>query len=272
MSVLPDWSAGQVFRLHEGSLPLLVSVPHSGRELPPAQRTRLLPRAHEVEDTDWHVERLYAFVQDLGASLLVPRFSRYVVDLNRPPEDVPMYAGSNNTTICPTTFFNGDPLYLAEQMPGKLEIADRIQHYWQPYHDAITRELLRLQALHGYALLFDGHSICGQVPWLFEGRLPDLNLGTVNAASCAPALRGRCADVLAAQSQFSSVIDGRFKGGYITRHYGRPAQGWHAIQMEMTWSSYLDESRPQHWDPIRAEPARCVLQSLIETLLQWRPD
>jgi len=272
MSSSHDWSVGQVCALHQGTLPLLVSVPHTGVELPFALRERMVPRAQEVEDTDWHIERLYAFVQDLGASLLVPRFSRYVVDLNRPPEDVPMYAGSNNTTICPTTFFNGDPLYLANQIPDSQEITERIKHYWQPYHDSISRELSRLQAQHGYALLFDGHSICSEVPWLFEGRLPDLNLGTVNASSCAPSLRQRCADVLAAQTQLSSVIDGRFKGGYITRQYGRPAHGCHAIQMEMTWSSYLDESRPQHWDPLRAEPARRVLQGLIETLLQWRPD
>lgn len=260
------------FTLEQGHLPLLVSVPHSGRELPAALASRMVPRALEVEDTDWHVEKLYDFVKELGASFLVPTFSRYVVDLNRPPEDLPMYAGANNTTICPTTFFNGTPLYLPDQIPGRPEIDERINNYWRPYHDAIVAELTRLRDVHGYAILFDGHSICREVPWLFEGSLPDLNLGTVNGLSCAPSLRERCVEVLNSQTRFSHVTDGRFKGGYITRHYGRPAQGWHAVQMEMTWSSYLDQSRPQVWDPDRADAARSVLKSLLESLAEWRPD
>ena len=261
-----------IFKLYQGHLPLLVSVPHAGRELPPALASRMVPRALEVEDTDWHVEKLYEFVKDLGASFLVPQFSRYVVDLNRPPEDLPMYAGANNTTICPTTFFNGDALYVPDQIPGRSEIDERIKNYWQPYHDAIAAEMIRLRDLHGYAILFDGHSIRSEVPWLFEGSLPNLNLGTVNGLSCAPSLRERCVEVLEHQTQFSHITDGRFKGGYITRHYGRPVQGWHAIQMEMTWSSYLDELRPQQWDPVRADAARRVLKDLFESIAQWRPD
>jgi N-formylglutamate deformylase len=261
-----------IFKLDRGRLPLLVSVPHCGRELPPALSSRMVPRALEVEDTDWHVEKLYDFVKDLGASFLVPRFSRYVVDLNRPPEDLPMYAGANNTSICPTTFFNGEPLYLPEQIPDRSEIDERIKNYWQPYHGAIVAELTRLRDLHGYAILFDGHSICSKVPWLFDGSLPDLNLGTVDGSSCAPSLRGRCVDVLIGQMQFSHVIDGRFKGGYITRHYGRPTHRWHTVQMEMAWSSYLDESCPQRWDPVRADAAQRLLKGLLESLAQWRPD
>ena len=261
-----------IFKLHAGHLPLLVSVPHCGRELPAALASRMVPRALEVEDTDWHVEKLYDFVKDLGASFLVPQFSRYVVDLNRPPEDLPMYAGANNTTICPTTFFNGDPLYRPEKIPDRSEIDKRIENYWRPYHDAIVTELTRLRDLHGYAILFDGHSICSEVPWLFEGSLPDLNLGTVNGSSCAPSLRDLCVEVLNSQTRFSHVTDGRFKGGYITRHYGRPVQGWHAVQMEMTWSSYLDQSRPQVWDPAVADAARSVLKGLLKSLAQWRPD
>ena len=266
-----DWVPGQVYTLHQGCSPLLVSVPHAGRELPPALSNRMVPRALEVEDTDWHVEKLYNFVKDLGASFLVPRFSRYLVDLNRPPEDLPMYAGANNTSICPTTFFNGDPLYVLDQIPDRLEVNEKIKNYWQPYHDSIAAELTRLRALHGYAILFDGHSIRREVPWLFEGSLPDLNLGTVNGLSCESSLRECCVDVLNRQTQFSHVTDGRFKGGYITRHYGRPTEGWHAVQMEMSWSSYLEESNPKQWDPFRAEPARVVLQSLLDALAQWRP-
>ena len=271
LELAKDWAPGRAYTLHQGVAPLLVSVPHAGRELPPALLSRLVPRAHEVEDTDWHVDRIYKFVQDLGASFLVPRFSRYLVDLNRPPENIPMYPGANNTGICPTTFFDGTPLYRAGQMPTDHDVNERIRDYWKPYHDAITAEMVRLHSHHGYVVLWDGHSICSEVPWLFEGRLPDLNLGTVDATSCSPSLRSLCAEVLAGQRQLSSAIDGRFKGGHITRFYGRPEQGWHAIQMEMTWSSYLDESRPQHWNPARAEPTRSVLQTLIENILDWHP-
>jgi N-formylglutamate deformylase len=264
-------SPADVFSLHAGSQPLLVSVPHAGTALPPALRERLVPRAASVEDTDWHLDRLYDFVRGLGASLLVPRHSRYVIDLNRPRENTPMYAGVNNTGLCPTRFFSGDALYLDGAEPDATEIADRVERYWQPYHDALAAELARLKARHGHAVLFDAHSIKSELPWLFEGRLPHLNLGTAAGASCAPTLTAALASVLGAQDRYGHVIDGRFKGGYITRRYGRPADGVHAVQLEMCWRCYLDEAAPARWDDQRAAEVTPLLHALARALLDWHP-
>ncbi len=260
-----------IYDLYPGTTPLLVSVPHVGTQIPPALQSRLVPRALDVEDTDWHLARLYDFVRAQGAGLIVPRHSRFVVDLNRPPENTPMYAGANNTELCPTRFFTGDPLYRDGQVPDASEVRQRVATYWQPYHDALRSELDRLRVQHGHAVLFDGHSIKSELPWLFEGKLPDLNLGTANGAACAPALQHALGEVLAAPSPFKHVINGRFKGGYITRHYGQPAQGFHAVQLEMCWSTYMREQPPYAVDPQRAAQLAPVLQGLVQAMLQWRP-
>lgn len=259
------------FTLHHGEQPLIVSLPHVGTWIPDALRPRYVERAFDLEDTDWHLERLYGFVRDLGASLIVPRASRYVVDLNRPPENTPMYPGANNTELCPTRFFSGDPLYREGEAPGAAEIRQRVVTWWRPYHDALAGELQRLRAEHGHAVLFDGHSIKAELPWLFEGRLRDLNLGTASGQSCAPALRDALAGVLAAQQDYSHVVDGRFKGGYITRHYGRPGEGVHTVQMEMALSCYMRDERPFDYDEARAARAQAVLRRLAEAMLAWRP-
>jgi N-formylglutamate deformylase len=260
-----------VFTLQPGTTPLLVSLPHVGTHIPEALRDRFVPRALAVEDTDWHLERIYAFARELGAGLLVPRHSRYVVDLNRPPENVPMYPGANNTELVPTRFFTGDPLYREGRAPDDAEIAERVETYWRPYHDALTAELERLKARHGHAVLWDGHSIQSTLPWLFEGRLPDLNLGTMSGASCSPSLRAALMDVLAQQSAFSHVTDGRFKGGTITRRYGRPEANVHAVQMEMCWSCYMDEASPYELDPARTAGLEALLRRMLCTALAWRP-
>ncbi len=254
-----------IFTLHTGSSPLLISMPHVGSHIPADIGSRLAPRALAAEDTDWHLDRLYAFATDLGAS------SRYVVDLNRPPENTPMYPGVNNTELCPTHFFTGDPLYREGQAPDAAEVARRVATYWQPYHQALQAELRRIQAQHGYALLFDAHSIQSRLPWLFDGQLPDLNLGTASGASCAPGLRAALAEVLAGQRNFTQVVDGRFKGGYITRRYGQPAQGVHTVQLEMCWRCYMQEGAPYGWDPALAAPVQPLLRQLLQTLLDWRP-
>ena len=259
------------YRLFAGRAPLLVSVPHAGTALPPALRERLLPRAADVEDTDWHLDRLYAFARELGASLIVPTFSRYVIDLNRPPEDTPMYPGVNNTGLVPTCFFTGDALYRDGQAPDAAETAARVETYWRPYHEAVTAELGRLRAQHGHAVLFDAHSIKSELPWLFEGSLPHLNLGTASGSSCAPPLAAALGRVLGGQTRYSHVVDGRFKGGHITRRYGRPAEQLHAVQLEMCWRCYLDESRPQAWDDVRAAEVMPVLRELVQTMIAWRP-
>jgi N-formylglutamate deformylase len=231
----------------------------------------MLPRAANVEDTDWHLERLYAFAGDAGASLIVPRFSRYVIDLNRPPEDTPMYPGVNNTGLTPTRFFSGDVLYREGCEPGAAEIADRVGRYWRPYHVALAGELARLRAEHGHAVLFDAHSIKSELPWLFEGTLPHLNLGTVGGNSCAPTLAAALGTVLRSQQRFSHVIDGRFKGGYITRHHGRPAEQVHALQLEMCWRCYLDEAHPAEWRSERAAEIAPLLHALVQAMIDWRP-
>ena len=260
-----------VYTLYSGHAPLLVCLPHVGTELPDDQRWRYVERAFDFEDTDWHLEKLYDFVRELGASLIVPRYSRYLIDLNRPREDTPMYPGMNTTELCPTRFFTGDPLYRDGSEPDSAEIALRIQRCWQPYHDALRAELDRLRGLYGHAILFDGHSIKSELPWLFDGRLPDLNLGTVSGSSCAPALRSALARVLEAQGRYSQVVDGRFKGGYTTRHYGDPDHEVHAIQLEMCWSCYLQETAPHVYEPDRARSVQSVLRQLIETMLDWKP-
>jgi N-formylglutamate deformylase len=264
-------SAPPVFELKQGSAPLLVSLPHCGTALPAELVPRLVPRAQALEDTDWHLAQLYGFVRGLGASLIVPTWSRYLIDLNRPPDNAPMYAGANTTGLCPERLFSGDALYLAGQAPGAAEIERRRRDFWQPYHDALDAELARLRSAHGHALLLDGHSIRSELPWLFRGRLPDLNLGTVDGVSCAPSLRKRLARWLSGLAGYTQVIDGRFKGGYITRRYGRPHEGVHAVQLEMCWSCYMDESPPYSVDPMRAARLAPVLRALVDHLLAWRP-
>jgi N-formylglutamate deformylase len=261
----------EVYTLHRGTQPLLVSVPHVGRELPADQRQRYVERAFAFEDADWHLDQLYGFVQSLGASFIVPRYSRYLIDLNRPQEDAPMYPGVNNTELCPTHFFSGDALYRAGMAPDAHEVRRRVQAYWQPYHDALRGELERLRVAHGHVVLFDGHSIKSELPWLFEGRLPDLNLGTAAGESCAPGLRDALGRVLGAQAQFTHVVDGRFKGGHITRHYGQPDHGVHAVQLEMCWSCYMAEQPPFELDAARVARLAPVLQALVLTMLRWSP-
>jgi len=260
-----------IYALERGTTPLLVSLPHAGTRVPPQIGARLLPRALQCEDTDWHLDKLYAFVTDLGAGLIVPRHSRYVVDLNRPSDNQPMYAGANNTELCPTRFFSGEMLYREGQAPSEAEVRERVAAYWQPYHDALRAELDRLRAAHGHAVLFDGHSIKSELPWLFDGKLPDLNLGTASGAACAPALREALAAVLQRQQRFTVAIDGRFKGGHITRHFGRPGDGIHAVQLEQCWSSYMDEAPPWSWDTARAAGVQPLLRELVRTMIAWRP-
>jgi N-formylglutamate deformylase len=259
----------EVFRLHRGSTPLLVSLPHVGTSIPEELQDAYQDRALALEDTDWHLDSLYDFAVDLGASLIVPRIHRYVIDLNRPPEDAPMYSGANNTELCPTRFFSGEPLYKDGRIPDAGEVARRRAAYWRPYHDALRGELDRIRGLHGHALLLDGHSIRSELPWLFEGKLPDLNLGTAGGKSCADSLRTLLVQALGNASRFTFVVDGRFQGGYITRHYGEPDLDVHAVQLEMCWSCYMDEVQPFRVNECRAVYLRPVLRELVAMMLFW---
>jgi N-formylglutamate deformylase len=251
-----------VCTLHRGTAPLLISLPHDGIALPEDIAVRLTPEARAVPDTDWFVSRLYDFARGLGASVLVPTFSRYVVDLNRPPDDVSLYPGQNTTGLCPAVRFSGDPVYLPGQEPSADEVAARVEQYWRPYHDTLAQELARLRGEFGRVLLWEGHSIRSVVPFLFEGRLPDFNLGTAGGNSCDPALQARLEAVLAAQHDYSWVANGRFKGGYITRQYGRPSEGVDAVQLELAQSTYMDESAGRY-DRARAESLRKLLSALL---------
>jgi len=256
-----------IFTLEPGHAPLLVSLPHDGSHIPEALAARMTPGARGAPDTDWFVSRLYAFARDLGASILRPHHSRYVVDLNRPPDDVSLYPGQNTTGLCPTVRFTGEPVYLPGQAPDAAEIGARVERYWRPYHEALGAELARLRARFGHAVLCDGHSIRSELPFLFEGRLPDLNLGTASGASCAPAMQARLAAVLERQRDYSHVINGRFKGGHITRHYGDPDSGIDAIQLELAQHTYMDEDAVSYL-PERAERLeRLVLRPLLEATL-----
>ncbi|HEY8876783.1 MAG TPA: N-formylglutamate deformylase [Roseateles sp.] len=264
-----------VFELRQGRVPLLISLPHVGTQIPAELAERLVPRALASEDTDWHLERLYRPLADkLGASLIVPRYSRYVIDLNRPPDDQPLYPGaSGGTGLVPTRFFSDDPLYRDGAEPDATEVAARREAYWLPYHQALAGELERLRAAHGHALLFDGHSIRSELPWLFEGQLPALNLGTADGASCAPAITERLGALLAGQTRFSQVVNGRFKGGYITRHYGRPAEGQHAVQLEMCQRCYMDEACDPSgaYDEALAGQAAPLIEKMLKEMLAWQP-
>jgi len=253
-----------VFELHRGTAPILVSLPHNGSVIPPELQSRMVERARLAPDTDWHVSRLYAFARELGASMLVPRYSRYVIDLNRPPDDTSLYPGQNTTGLCPAVQFTGAPVYLEGQAPSADEIATRIGTYWRPYHAALQDELARLHAAHGGVLLWEGHSIRGSgLEFLFPGRLPDLNLGTAGGTTCSPARQARVEDALARQSRYDFVVNGRFKGGYITRHYADPTRGIDAIQLEISQRIYMDEDTFEY-DPVKAADAQAVIRSLLE--------
>lgn len=258
----------ETFSLHRGTVPLLVSLPHDGTAVPGDIAARFTPEARRVPDTDWHVARLYDFAKQLGASVLVPTFSRYVIDLNRGEDDVSLYPGQNTTGLCPVRRFTGDPVYLPGQAPTEEEVRARVDTYWRPYHDALRAELDRLQSQHGRVVLWEGHSIRGsELPFLFDGRLPDLNLGTAAGASCSPGLQQRLEAVLAAQDAYDFVANGRFKGGHITRHYGDPANGIEAVQLEISQRCYMDEETFEY-DPQRAGHLQALLRRMLVDVVE----
>jgi N-formylglutamate deformylase len=259
-------TAPPIFHLTRGEAPLLVSFPHSGTYLPPEIASRMTPIALTTPDTDWHVPKLYTFLDTLGASRIEATYSRYVVDLNRPPDDQELYAGHKKTGLVPTDTFKGEPIYReGEALTGE-EIAAR-RKYWQPYHDALAQELSRLKAIHGAVILWDAHSIESVLPELFEGRLPDLNLGTFDNKSCDKDI----AEVTFAAAQatgFNAVLNARFKGGYITRHYGAPKKGVNAIQLEMAQAIYMEEGPPFAYRPDKAANVTTAIRTIIAAAME----
>lgn len=260
-----------LWELHRGDGPVIVDVPHAGTFAPPAIGARLTSAACAWPDTDWHVEKLYAFAPGEGATLLCATHSRYVVDLNRDPSGAALYAGADNTELCPTRTFAGEPVYEEGGVPAQEELAQRVANYFTPYHAILAAEIERVRARHGYAVLLDGHSIRSEVPRFFAGRLPDLNLGTADGASCAPALQAQAAAVLAGAADLTHIVNGRFKGGWITRRYGRSPEGVHALQLEVGQRCYMDEAPPYPWDAARATVLSDVLHRLVAALNAWRP-
>jgi len=260
------------FTFRAGGSPLLVSMPHVGTELPEAVATHMTELAKTVPDTDWHVDRLYDFLDHLDASILAATQSRYVIDLNRAPDDRPLYPGASNTGLCPTTTFDQAPIYLDGREPDAAEIAARKDRVFRPYHARLGRALAAIVERHGYALLWEAHSIRSRVPRFFEGRLPDLNLGSASGASADPELIARLsqvAEIEGAAAGYSYALDGRFKGGYITRSFGDPAQGVHAVQLELSQITYMDEAPPFSFRDDLAAGIRPVLRRLLETALDW---
>ncbi len=244
-------------------------MPHVGTRLPDDIQARMTDAARRVPDTDWHIDRLYDFLEDLGASVLRPIHSRYVIDLNRSPDGTNLYPGQATSGLCPANTFDGEPLYADGTAPSDVDVARRLESYWRPYHAKLAAELDRLKAGHGIALLWEAHSIRSHVPRLFEGRLPDLNLGTAGGESCAPGLAEKLAAIANDAAGYSAVLNGRFTGGYITRHFGRPGEGVHAVQLELTQSSYMEEAHPFAFNEGLARKLRPTLRRLIEAALEW---
>ncbi len=250
-----------VFDFREGSSPLLVSIPHDGRTLLPGQAECMTDAGRALPDTDWHVRELYSFVEDLGASVIAANYSRYVIDLNRPPSDASLYENQLATGLCPRQTFAGQDIYLDRESVSSREQETRVQAYWQPYHDRIFETLNQLKDQFGYALLWDAHSIAGEVPLLFDGVLPDLNIGTNGGASCATEIAAAVA-AAAQASPYSSVTNGRFRGGHITRNYGAPVDGIHAIQLELTQQNYIDQ-KTLSYDAERAVGLVDTIKSML---------
>lgn len=257
------------FRLWRACTPLLISVPHAGTRLPHGLAERFTSEGRALPDTDWFIDQLWEGAIELGAGFLVARFSRYAVDLNRPPDDAPLYGGSGSGLV-PLETFSGAAIYRPGKKPGSRELRARRVRYWRPYHAALAAELKRIQQAHGYALLLDAHSIRSRVPRLFDGHLPDLSLGSFDGASAAPGLIRSAREALRGWAGCSCVLDGRFKGGYITRHYGRPERGVHALQLEMSQRVYMQEKPPAIL-PRRMSRAQALARTFAQALLDWNP-
>jgi N-formylglutamate deformylase len=251
------------YDLRVGRAPLLISMPHNGTQIPEAIMSLMTEEAIRVPDTDWHIARLYQMIADsVGASVLTPRYSRYVIDLNRPAHGEALYPGLRETGLVPLETFSEQRIYRTGHEPTQQEKEKRVDQYWLAYHNALREELLRLKSKHGCVVLWEAHSIRSQVPMFFDGCLPDLNLGTVGGLSASAELQQRLALILESQSYYSFAINGRFKGGYITRNYAAPEQGISAVQLEIAQKNYMDE------DTFLYHEERAIrLQELILELL-----
>jgi formiminoglutamase len=267
----PEW-----LTVRRGEAPLVISLPHTGIGIPPAIEARLVSPVLARRDADWWIDRLYAFAAELDATIVHTSVSRTVIDVNRDPSGISLYPGQATTELVPTTTFDGEPLWRPGEEPGKGEISLRRKDYFDPYHDALSDEIARLRMRHDRVVLYDCHSIRSVIPRLFEGLLPVFNIGTNGGAACDPALERAVLSVCLASGQ-PTVLNGRFKGGHITRHHGRPANGVHAVQMELACRAYMvepiedfcDAIWPTPWDPAYAAPVRATLRQALEACLTF---
>ena len=251
----------------EGDGPVILGQPHGGAYVPDAIAARLNDRGRGLDDTDWHIARLYDGLFD-GATVVRANFHRYVIDANRDPAGQSLYPGQNATGLCPTTDFDGRAIWRDGHEPGADEIAERTERWHRPYHDALAAQIGRVRACHGVAILYDCHSIRSDIPFLFDGTLPAFNIGTNNGETCAPAIEQAVTKICRAASDYDTVVSGRFKGGWTTRHHGRPETGTHAIQMELAQRLYMVESPPWTYCDERADAVRAVLQDILASLKQ----
>jgi N-formylglutamate deformylase len=257
-----------VFSLHQGSLPLLISIPHLGTQIPADIAATMTPVAQRTDDCDWHLDRLYAFARRMGASILTPACARYVIDLNRPPDGANLYPGQDTTGLLPVDTFDKEPLYRDGHLPDEAEVARRRDTYWKPYHEALAGELSALKTKHGNVLLWEAHSIRSHVPRFFEGRLPDFNFGTSNGASAVAGVAEELAAMVERHGGYTAVANGRFKGGYITREYGQPTQGVHAVQLELSQITYMEEQMPYAYDETLAAKIEPLLEAIVTRALE----
>lgn len=253
------------FTVHRGNGPIILGLPHGGISIPSGIAARLNDNGRKLADTDWHIAKLYDGLLP-NVTTVAATFHRYVIDANRDPAGISLYPGQNSTELCPTTDFDGLSIWKDGERPSPGDISERRQAFHVPYHNALAAEVSRIKSIHGFALLFDCHSIRSYIPFLFEGRLPDLNIGTNNGKTCAPLIESTVMEI-AAQSPFSSVLNGRFRGGWTTRHYGQPQKGVHAIQLEIAQSAYLEsEAAPWRYSEEKAAVLRETLRQILEAL------
>lgn len=260
----------EFLEITRGDSPLVLGLPHTGTTLPPDIAARLNATGRAIADTDWHIHDLYPGLVS-GVTTVRTTIHRYAIDVNRDPTGASLYPGQNTTGLCPLTDFDGLPLYDDGDDPDPEEIERRRLAYHAPYHAALQAELTRISDLHGYAVLYDCHSIRSVIPFLFDGTLPDFNIGTSKGATCAPSIEQTVTAICAGAAGYSMVLNGRFTGGWTTRHYGRPSECWHAIQMELSQDAYMTESPPWDYDAEKADRLRPHLKTILDTLIRWRP-
>ena len=255
------------FSVVEGQKPLILAQPHGGTHVDADIFKRLNDKGRRLADTDWHINRLYdGLIDDI--TVVQSHIHRYVIDANRGPDDESLYPGQNTTGLCPLTDFDGNPIYHQGEAPNDDEIEQRRIRYHQPYHDALKEQIHRLKKRHHSVIVYDCHSIRSHIPFLFEGQLPDFNIGTYNGNSCHQTIEDKVNDICSQAKDYTCIVNGRFKGGWTTRHYGQPDAGIHAIQMELAQSTYMQQRAPWTYDSVKSEQLRTILGPILNALIE----